>query len=48
MVNPHHPEPNSLPRLDWEDKWALFARSRKPGYRELLESVVQAEQAMHR
>jgi hypothetical protein len=47
MVNPHCPETPPLPRLSWADKWALYARANRPGYRGLLEDVLQAEQGMH-
>lgn len=49
MVNPYHPEPQGPPpRLDWKDKWALYARSHQPGYRDLLNTLLQAEQELHR
>jgi hypothetical protein len=48
MVNPHHPEPSGPPpRLDWEDKWALYARADQPGYRQLLEDLLRAEHGLH-
>lgn len=48
MVNPHCPEPPALPpRTDWQDKWALYARSGRPGYRDLLAGLLDAEHAMH-
>ena len=48
MVNPHCPEPHTPPpRLDWSDKWALYARSNRPGYRQLLQDLVDREQAVH-
>lgn len=49
MVNPHCPQPRGPPpRLDWRDKWALYARSHRPGYRDLLEAVMTAEHDQHR
>lgn len=48
MVNPHCPEPQGPPpRTEWQDKWALYARSHLPGYRDLLEDLLQAEQGVH-
>ena len=44
MVNPHCPTPAPadapLPRLSWEDKWALAGRRREPGMRELLSAIL--------
>jgi len=48
MVNPHHPDPSGPPpRLDWVDKWSLYKRTHLPGYRDLLERVLDAEQSVH-
>lgn len=51
MVNPYCPEPELKkppPRLSWTDKWALHGRSHRPGYRDLLERLVVAEQEQHK
>ncbi|KAI8463912.1 MAG: ribosomal protein S2, flavodoxin-like domain-containing protein [Monoraphidium minutum] len=48
MVNPHCPEPRRAPpRLEWRDKWALYTRSDRPGFRGLLQDVLDAEHAQH-
>ncbi|KAF8065752.1 rpsB [Scenedesmus sp. PABB004] len=52
MVNPLCPAPPPsaapLPRLSWADKWLLQARTRRPGYRRLLEELLHAEDKLHR
>lgn len=52
MVNSLCPEPplssSPVPRLSWDDKWLLYKRSRRPGYRQLLEQLLQQEDALHR
>jgi hypothetical protein len=52
MVNPLCPEPPlssaPVPRLSWDDKWMLYKRSRKPGYRLLLEQLLEQEDALHK
>ena len=48
MVNPLCPMGTAPdPRLEWRDKWALYARSHRPGYRALLQAVLAAEQEQH-
>lgn len=37
-----------LPRLSWQDKWLLYRRTRRPGYRQLLQKLLAAEDAMYR
>jgi hypothetical protein len=52
MVNPLCPEPPlssaPVPRLSWDDKWMLYKLSRKPGYRLLLEQLLEQEDALHK
>lgn len=52
MVNPLCPEPPPatapLPRLSWDDKWLLYKRTRRPGYRQLLEELVETEDKLHK
>eukprot|EP00775_Hariotina_reticulata_P001546 gene1546-1885_t len=52
MVNPLCPEPpltkGSLPRLTWQDKWLLYRRSRSPGFRQLLEDLLDVEDGLYR
>jgi ribosomal protein S2 len=52
MVNPLCPSPGPLsappPRLSWDDKWLLFKRLRRPGFRRLLTDLQHAEDGLHR
>lgn len=52
MVNPLCPSPPvasaPVPRLSWDDKWLLYRRTRKPGYRQLLEQLLAEEDKLHK
>eukprot|EP00878_Enallax_costatus_P015756 GHUV01016511.1.p1 GENE.GHUV01016511.1~~GHUV01016511.1.p1 ORF type:complete len:167 (+),score=16.69 GHUV01016511.1:34-501(+) len=52
MANPLYPQPPEgeapLCRLSWTDKWLLYKRTRRPGYRQVLEDLIEQEDYMHK